>query len=628
MCGIFAWADPEGPPGNVVGPVLRSLAHRGPDGHGVHSSPGVLLLHTRLAVIDVSGGRQPLANEDGGVWVTFNGEIYNFKELRAGLEARGHRFATASDTEVLVHLYEDEGEAFLPRLNGMFAFALWDAKKRVLLAARDRFGVKPLYMARVGDGLALASECKALIAAMGRAPRPDPVALDSFFTHRFVKGPETAFADIACVPPGRFVRWQDGRTAEGSFFDPLAQPPGPAMDPAEAVEEYRRLLLAAVDRQLMSDVPLGMFLSGGLDSGTVCAAMAARGTRPRTFTVGFENQADERDQAGRIAAHAGAEHHAFTVGLSDLELLPRLQWHLDNPFGDAIILPTFVLAREARRTVTVALTGEGADETLGGYIHQKALWRLSRTPLASGPWMGLVARAVSLLPVPWLDRLFEYPASMGPEGRLRLADLLRARGDVERYFTFVSLFSPQEKARLYTPAMAEAARRSRDRERTAAILSRRDLDPFQRLILAELTTWLADNILFKIDKICMACGLEGRFPFLDNDLAGFALGLPRAMKLRGGVNKFVLRRAAEALLPGLVDRGKKAFYFSVAAMFPEVYAAWLDTVLTRRRVERTGLVRWDFVRDLKERQRRPTLLGEKQLLSLVCFVEWHDRYFA
>ncbi len=627
MCGIFAWAGCDSPPHDFIEPTLTALAHRGPDDHGTFIAPSVVLLHTRLAVIDIAGGRQPLANEDGSVTVVFNGEIYNFQELRTDLEAKGHRFATNSDTEVLVHLYEEQGADFLPRLNGMFAFALWDAKRRRLLAARDRFGVKPLYITQVGDGVALASECKALFAAGAVRPRLAMTALDSYFTHRFVKGPETAFAGVMSLPPGQLLLWEDGQLRRDIFWDAWSVSSSPRMDADEAVAEYERLLRQAVRRQLVSDVPLGLFLSGGADSGLICAAMSQQDAPPRTFTIGFENQIDERGPAGRIAARTGAEHTAFSVTLADLGMLPRLQWHLDSPFGDAIILPTYALAREARRHVTVALTGEGADETLGGYIHQKALWRISRMPFARGLLGRLLGRTVREMPVAWLDTLFEYPASMGKDGRDRLGRLLAAGNDLDRYFAFVSLFTEEERARLYKPSMAKAARESRDRARTAAKLDQQEYDFFQRLVIAELTSWLPDNILFKVDKLSMACGLEGRFPYLDNDLAQFSLGLPRTLKLAQGRNKFVLRETAEKMLPGLISKGKNAFYFSVASMFPTVYRCWMDTILTRERVERTGLIQWDFVKALKQ-DGHFSLLREKQLTCLVCFLEWYDQFFS
>jgi len=511
----------------------------------------------------------------------------------------------------------------------MFAFALWDIPRRKLLAARDRFGIKPLYLARTASGVAIASECKVLFAAQAVTPRPDLPALDSFFTHRFVKGPHTAFAGVECLPPGQYVIWEDDRLRGGAFWNPMDIPSLPGIDLGETVEEYGRLLQAAVESQLISDVPLGMFLSGGLDSSVICASMGAHGGQsPRTFTIGFENQADERDQAQHVADRLRAVHTAFTMTAKDLAMLPRLQWHLDNPFGDAIVLPTYVLAREARRKASVVLTGEGADETFGGYIHQKALWRLSRFPLAQGLGGRLLGQAVKCLPVSWLDTLFEYPASMGVEGRNRLARLLASGNAVDRYYNFVSLFTSEEKERLYTPAMAEAARFNQDRDVTAALLAHQGLDFFQRLILLELTSWLPDNILFKIDKICMACGLEGRFPFLDNHLAQFALGLPRALKLSGGQSKVVLREVGKKLLPGLLGGSKKSFFFSVAAMFPATYKSWLDTVLTQERIERTGVMNWEYVRKLKDRAREPGLLTEKQIISLVCLVEWYDQFFA
>jgi len=373
MCGIagVAYAARERPvEADLLDALAGALAHRGPDGHGSWSEPGAGLAHRRLAVIDRSpAARQPLANEDGSVHLVFNGEIYNYRELRTELAERGHRLASASDAEVIVHLYEEIGDRLLERIEGMFAFGLWDARRRRLLLARDRVGEKPLKYARLADGsLLFASELKALLAS-GLVPRErDPVAIDDFLSLGFVPAPRSGFAHVRKLPAGHKLVWHDGALATSRYWslDFRAKPRRTRQEWSEAVRgEVQR----AVARRLVADVPVGAFLSGGIDSSIVVACMAQASPRPvQTFSIGIDDaEHDESAWAQRVAEHCATEHHEFRVRAADAKLLPELARLFEEPYADPSALPTWLLAREARRHVTVALTGDGGDEGFAGY---------------------------------------------------------------------------------------------------------------------------------------------------------------------------------------------------------------------------------------------------------------------
>jgi asparagine synthase (glutamine-hydrolysing) len=543
--------------------MARTLAHRGPDGEGVHLDGPLGLAHRRLAIIDLSeAASEPMANEDGTAWLVFNGEVYNFRKLRRELEPR-HRFRSGSDAEVVLHLYEERGEAAVPALDGMFAFALWDARARRLLLARDRAGKKPLYYHDGPGAFAFASEVKALLAHPRVPARRDPAAIPLYLTYGYVPTPGTFYEGIRALPPGHLL----AVTEEGS------EPPRPywrarfadgaPCDAREAEHRLRELLRASVARRLVADVPVGAFLSGGLDSSTVVAFMAqeARG-RVRTFSIGFSGhpEYDETRYARIVAERFATEHVEFHVEPRALDLVDRLVWHHDGPFGDSSAVPTYLLAELTRSHVTVALSGDGGDEVLAGYLRF---------------WGGAVSERIP----PWAFRglaalLEALPEPADRRHPLRVAKRFAEAGRLpllERYLRWNAFF-PDGLERLLRPELAPHCGRD-------ALLAsfRAELDgpgsTLARLLTLNFRTYLLDDLLVKMDRTTMAHGLEARSPFLDTALVEFAAALPDRLRIRWGRGKHLLRRAMRGILPApILTRAKMGFGVPLGTWFRGVVA--------------------------------------------------------
>jgi len=541
MCGIAGWIARrgEGFPAHALDLMLAFVRHRGPDDAGelaAGSADGfaeVALGHRRLSVIDLEGGHQPMVLPDGTA-VTFNGEIYNHRELRAELQQAGAAFTTSSDTEVLLHSYRAWGaEGLLARLNGMFAFALWDPAAGRLLLARDPFGQKPLFFLHRGGTLAFASEIKALLTLPGVEPRIDRRALAHYFDWLFVPAPRTLFARIKKLPPGTAAVWERGSLHHWAFHTPpdaLPRQPLPDGDPPALL---RAALEAAVARHMVADVPVGAFLSGGLDSSSVVALMARHSGRPvETFSAGFAEPAySELPYARSVARHLGCRHHDLVFSERELiDLLPRATWHRDAPVSEPADLPLLLLSRLARESVTVVLSGEGADELMGGYPRDIA-----------EPWVAAYQR---LVPPP-LHRALAGPlAAALPYGARRLKILAGALGEAG--------FGP--RARLWLGEPEAAALRP---GATAALPEPRGDTALRRMLAFEQTVWLPDNLLERGDRMTMAHALEGRMPFLDREFADLAGRLPDEWRVRGFTGKRALRLAMAPLLPAEVLRRPK-----------------------------------------------------------------------
>lgn len=548
MCGITGFSLTAAPAEGVLAAMTRTLAHRGPDGEGYFAHEGVGLGHRRLSIIDVAGGAQPLGNEDGSVQIVFNGEIYNFRELAEGLKARGHRFATRSDTEVLVHLYEEEGDAFLSRLNGIFAFALYDRKRRRLLLARDPVGVKPLYYAEVPGGLLFGSELKALLAFPGFDRSHDPEALALYLTCEYLPAPLTAFRTAKKLPPGHLLAVECGKVSLRRYWEwsPLANPPRTRNEAADAV---RGLVRSAVSSQLLSDVPLGVFLSGGVDSTVVTAAMRAAGAQTRSFSIGFDDpRFDESAEARLAGSHLGCDHSSRRFSEAELmEEVPRLMDHMDEPFADPSVFPTALLSRFTRKSVTVALGGDGGDELFGGYptywVHRD--YRYYRA-LPSFLRKGLLSAADALLPVEQAGLTFSYKLRKFRDGAERQMPW--------RHLCWMGAFRPELAAKLFPGAQAAL-------ERALAWVPPPPADdPATAARWLDFHTYLAEDILAKVDRASMAASLEARVPLLDPEVVRLAFSLPPSLLFQGRRGKWPLRRAFEAELPkGFFNRPKRGF---------------------------------------------------------------------
>ena len=543
MCGIagFAGSLADGPDAaDRLRRMCDAIRHRGPDDSGYHVAPGVAIGMRRLSIIDVAGGHQPMTNEDGTVHVVFNGEIYNYQSLRARLLTGRHRLTTSSDTETLVHLYEDHGAGLARELRGMFGFAIWDDRRRRLLVARDRLGIKPLYYWPTRDGVAFASELRALVT-LPEFPRTiDPDAVVDYMAVGYVPEPRTILAGVHKLPPGHLLEWtRDGGVRTERYWSP-AVAENTRITEQEAVEETRRLLDESVRIHLLSEVPLGAFLSGGIDSSGVVATMARISDRPvRTFSIGFaEREFDESEHAAEVASALGTEHTQLVVR-PDAELLfEQVARALDEPFGDPSALPTFLVSYLARRDVTVALSGDGGDELFGGYTRYFELNGARSLP----PIARSVLRNVAL----------RLPHAT--YGRNRLLSLGRTmRG---RYAGTVALPLREAEGGLLREDVARRAvpfDKTLDRWFTDG--SARDF--MSQLMIVDVQSYLPGDILTKVDRMSMAHSLEARVPLLDHEIAEFALSLPPSLKFRDGVGKWVLRRALGDRVPDEVFRRPK-----------------------------------------------------------------------
>lgn len=569
MCaitGIFDTRDSRPVDRVLLEHMNQVQFHRGPDEGGVHVEPGVGLAHRRLSIIDLSGGQQPLFNEDHTVVVTYNGEIYNFPELTEELKAAGHTFRTHCDTEVIVHAWEQWGEACVERFRGMFAFGLWDRNRQTLFLARDRLGIKPLYYAELADGhLIFASELKALMAHPGLPRDIDPRAVEDYFAYGYVPDPRTIYRQARKLPPGSTLMVRRGERAR----DPVAYwnvpfLPGAPMSEAQAMEELVERLREAVRIRLVAEVPLGAFLSGGVDSSAVVAMMAGLSSSPvKTCSIAFTDPAfDESAHAARVAERYGTDHRTQAVDPDDFSLVDGLAGLYDEPFADSSALPTYRVCELARRDVTVALSGDGGDENFAGYrryrfhAHEERL-RASLPLAVRKPVFGMLGR---LYPkADWAPRVFRAKATFQA----------LARDSVAGYFENISVVRDHERARLYSPAFRRELQGYRPvevlREHAATAPTDHPLSLVQYL---DLKTYLPGDILTKVDRASMAHALEVRVPILDHLFVEWVSGLPPAMKLRGGEGKYLFKKALRDYLPDdILYRSKQGFAVPLAAWF-------------------------------------------------------------
>lgn len=600
--------------------MCSALEHRGPDDEGSVQLDGVALGMRRLSIIDLEGGHQPMPNEDSTVWVVQNGEIYNHLELHDQLIAAGHLFKTKADTEVLVHGYEQWGEDMVRRLNGMFAFAILDRRRGVVLLARDRMGIKPLHYAIDGRRLVFASELKALLCDPSLRRGIDPEALDLYLAHEFVPSPRSIVRGIAKLQPAHTLTWSvaDGTQKLRRYWSPRlgvdGEDRGRSLE--EEGEELLRVLRESVRKELISDVPLGVFLSGGIDSSAVTAMMTQLGGDVKSFSVGFaERSFDESGHARQVAKHLGTEHHELTLEPDMLlGLIPRLPDLLDEPLGDASIIPTYLLSAFTRRHVKVALGGDGGDELFGGYptlqAHRLAGYYM-RTPRALRK--GLVEPVVRRLPVSRGNLSFDFRAKRFVSGA--------GYPVAERHQRWMGSFTAEERAALLAPEL-----RSRVSAGGDGVVGETG-DPLNQVLLMDMRLYLENDILVKLDRASMMASLEGRVPLLNNDLVDYATHLPLNMKLRGLRSKFLLKRALRGILPAaILNRPKKGFGIPVADWFRGPLKEQMLSVLSRERIAREGFFEPAAVSRLVQEHLDGRRDNRKQLWTLFAFELWHDGY--
>ncbi len=598
MCGIYGQISDRAAPLEC----REAIRHRGPDDAGeqvfaLHNPKlFVSLHHRRLSIIDLStAGRQPMANEDGTVWIIFNGEIYNFQELRKQLVAAGHHFHSRTDTETIVHGYEEWGDEVIARLHGMFALAIWDAKQRRLLLARDRIGKKPLFYYSDGRKFLFGSEIKSLLASGEVPAEPDFQALHDYLTYLYFPPPRTAFAGICKLPPAAILTVQigaDGRLTQQqkTYWDPVESAgSAPELPFQDAIERMRDLINDAVRGRLISDVPVGVFLSGGLDSGSI-AAFAARNSQERikTFTIGFRDSKffDESQLAAEVAKKLGADHQLLLVDAHCAGHMATVVRHFDEPFGNPTAVLEYLLTREMRQSVSVALSGDGGDEAFGGYVRYAGA-RLAEKyrKLPSAFTRGFMAR---------LSRLLRDDTH-GRHGYRRVREFLESAWmpQQEMYLQWVGYFSESEKSSMYTPAFSQqiGARDSGDFLR--GLFRRGDsLDPLARLGYVDMASFLSGNCLEYADRMSMANSLELRCPLADHRIQEFGLSLPFAWKYRGGKTKWILREAMKGILPETVLQGKKlGFNPPLPQWINGELRPLISALLSPRAIEQRGIFR-------------------------------------
>lgn len=616
MCGIAGLVDVSGRPadGQLASAMTAVQRHRGPDGDAIVCRGPVALGHRRLAIIDLATGDQPMANDDDSIWIVFNGEIYNFRELRRELEARGARFRTTSDTEVILRAYELEGPDCVNRLRGMFAFAILDERARRVFLARDRVGIKPLVYHWDGRRLLFASELKGILQDPSIPRELDEHALGDYLTHLYIPAPRTIFTAIRKLPPAcSLLLSLDGGQPVISRYWNLVFAPERHVTESEWIERLRQHLHDAVRCHMVSDVPLGAFLSGGVDSSSVVAFMARASAAPiRTFSIGFaEQDFDELQYARQVAAHYGTDHYELVVKPSALDVLPTLAWHFDEPFADSSAIPTYYLAKITREHVTVALSGDGGDENFAGYrryAQARALQeRFDRGPLAiTRPFLRLASR---LLPV-------------GAPGQAYTG--LLGADPIERYFRLIAYQRPETLRRLVAQDLAAIAETAARPIRFKEIVAESGApDYVSALQYIDLQTYLPGDILTKVDLASMAVSLEVRVPLLDHILMEFLATVPSSLKLRNETGKFLLKRAvAPALPPGILTRRKMGFGVPLASWFRHELRDLTRDVLLSKAARERGVFRLSEIEALLQSHASGRRDGSAMLWALVCFELW------
>src|SRR5713226_6355828 len=614
MCGIAGFVDVERDREHAVELIdrmCRVIRHRGPDDQGTWVGDGAALGMRRLAIIGLSGGHQPIFNEDKSVLIVFNGEIYNYRELGKELQERGHRFTTNSDTEVIVHAYEEYGDECVKHLRGMFTFALWDRKRQRLLAARDRFGKKPLNYYWDGQRLIFGSEIKSILEA-GIPRAVNDIALDEYLVYHCVPAPNTLFKGVMKLPPAHILIYENGQISTKRYWE-LPFTPTCRDDEATAIERTRALLKDAVEVRLMSEVPLGAFLSGGLDSSIVVGLMSSMMSQPvKTFSIGFEeDDFSELPYARQVAKHFGTDHHEFFVRPELISVLPQLVWAFDEPFADASMLPTYYVSKLAREHVTVVLTGDGGDEIFGGYPRYAGELSINRIPA----FLRFLLVCGGML----------MPAGM--RGKKRLSIM---RGDLAtRYMQRFKTFPDDSRPSMYTQEYFAFVRDHNPYERLISeFRAVSDLDITAQLQYVDVRAYLADDILVKVDKASMFNSLETRAPMLDQYLVEYVASLPSTIRTRDGVLKYLLKRVAADLLPDeILTRRKQGFGVPIKHWFRGDLNGYAYELLLSTQAQQRGIFNPEFIRKLLKAHASTKLVNHSSAIwTLLCLELWFQIY--
>jgi asparagine synthase (glutamine-hydrolysing) len=624
MCGIAGMFETEATMGStqrreVIHRMCRVIEHRGPDDDGFHVDGGLAIGMRRLSIIDLATGRQPISNEDGSIWIVFNGEIYNFQELRDALISRGHTFQTRTDTEVIVHLYEDEGERCVKRLRGMFAFAIWDSRERKLFLARDRVGEKPLHYAMAGNTFLFGSEIKSLLQHPAMRREVNLEAISDYLSFGYVPDPATAFRGIHKLEPGHTLTFRDGRldlrrywdfTYDGSVDEELPR------DEGYYIERLRELISESVKMRLVSDVPLGAFLSGGIDSSTIVGMMSRQMDRPvSTFSIGFsESSFDELHHARIAARHFQTDHHEFVVTPDICRIVEEIVQGHDEPFGDVSSIPTYMVSKMAREHVKVVLSGDGGDELFAGY--ERYLVDRNREGFERIP--------------SFIRRNFMLKASRALPRSAYGKNFLRnvaLDGDA-RYVDSLSCFSDDAKMDL----MSAGLRRVLEFQDSSLAFKQlltvpTSTDRIDRLLYLDSKTYLPGDILTKVDRMSMAHSIEARVPLLDHKLIEFVQTIPSSLKLRGGASKHILKKAVRGLLPDeIIDRPKQGFGVPINKWLNHELRDMLEDTLSDSRTRQRGYFNQEAIKKVLNEHRRGRRDNSRHLWALLTLELWQRAY--
>jgi asparagine synthase (glutamine-hydrolysing) len=621
MCGIAGFVSFDGLPDRAAELVVSmrdTLTHRGPDEAGLHCDGHAALGHRRLSIVDLGNGQQPMSNEDGTVWIVFNGEIYNHAEIRPRLEARGHRYRTQSDTETIIHAYEEWGDDCVHELRGMFAFAIWDGRRRRLLLVRDRLGVKPLYYHLQGDTVVFGSEIKALLQHPGVRRDWNPEAIDAFLAFQYIPSPGSIYRHISKLPAGHLMVVEDGRTSLRRYWT-LTFPPEPSRaSEAQLLEELDERITESVRLRLLSDVPLGAFLSGGIDSSLVVAAMTKIGSgRVVTTSVGFAEQAfNEIEYARTVAEHLKTERHEQMVTPDVADLLPVLAWHFDEPFADSSMVPTYYVSAAARQHVTVALSGDGGDEPWAGYARH----RVEQFESSLRGWLGSAGSAVAGL----IGR--GMPLAIKGARSLRHLGMTPADACAQKHA--YAQFEGKGRSALYSRDFAHEVRRSDPFSGfRAAYTECTSSRPLDRSLYVDVNTYLVDDIMTKVDRASMAVSLESREPLLDHKLLEFAATVPASMKLRNGQGKYLLRRLLERSVPAsIVNRPKHGFEAPIGGWLRTALAPMTRDLFFDGRMQNRGVFNLEAIERIWSEHQSGRRDHRHRLWSLLMLELWFRQF--
>ena len=634
MCGICGKLNVSGDElveRDLIQRMCKVIAHRGPDDEGIYlKQRGKLSLglgHRRLSIIDLtSTGHQPMSNEDGSIWITYNGEIYNHLELRKGLIEKGHNFTSLTDTEVILHLYEDQGEDCLKCLNGMFAFAIWDEQKEKLFLARDRLGIKPLSYKWDGKSLWFASEIKSILQDDGIEPEVNYQALNDFFTFMYVPAPATIFEGIQKLEPGYSLVLENGRIRMEKFWD-LGQSVNGNYTEEEYCHEIRDKLSCSIKRRLMSEVPLGVFLSGGVDSSSIVGLMTEVSDDPiKTFSIGFgkEKQYDELRFAQTVARRFHTSHSEHVIEPDAIGILPKLVWHFDEPFADSSAIPTYYVAQMAKQNVTVVLSGEGGDETFGGYPNRYFWDQIAEKYRKVPYWLReyFLKKIASIIPLPQNGRL---------QNRVRQLKKFLTYAGMEqerRYLHWFSIFTPELKETLYKESIQEKIEDINSYNVYQSHFNeKRCEDLLNRMMYVDTKVLLPHDLLTKVDRTSMAHSLEVRVPFLDHELVEYAWNIPSSLKLKGKTTKYILRKMAARFLPDEISwRRKQGFEVPISSWFKGKLNNYAKEILSEENIKKRGYFEGKAVKKILDKMDKGITQYGPHVYALIIFELWNRMF--